>query len=128
VFVLAALLLLTPICGTLCQAQMCDAQQTGAEKSACHESSGVSAEPLNSHISSIRHCGLQQIPVALPASFRSASGDSLLFAKTVRNASPLAILGIIRFGEMDLPGLLSPSGESRRLSGLVERSSLVLRI
>jgi len=88
----------------------------------------VGADPSNSHISSIRNCGLQQIPVALPASFRSASGDSLLFAKTLRNASPLAILGIIPFGEMDFPGLFSPSGESRRLSGLVGRSSLVLRI
>jgi hypothetical protein len=128
VLVLAVLLLLTPICGAICQAQMCDAQQTGAEKPACHESSGVTADPSNSHISAIRNCSLQQIPVALPASFRLASGDSLFFAKTERNASPLAILGIVLPVEMHFPCLCSPSGESRSLSGFVGLSSLVLRI
>jgi hypothetical protein len=128
VLVLAVLLLLTPMCGAICQAQMCAPTPAGGEKSACHESFAAAADASNSHISSMQNCTLQQLSVALPASFRSLSGDSPLFANAERNASPVASFGVELLPGTDTHLLFSSSGQARTLSHFSEESSLVLRI
>jgi len=127
-FVLAVLLLLTPMCGAICQAQMCSPPQAGAEKSVCHESFGGAADSSDIHISSMQNCTLQQLLVALPASFRSVSGDSPLFAHAERNASPPASFGFEFLQGTNTHLLSSRSGEARSLSHFSELSPLVLRI
>jgi hypothetical protein len=127
-FLLAVLLLLTPMCGATCQAQMCAHTQAGGEKSACHESLAAPADASDSHISSMQNCALQQLPVALPASFRWLPGDSLLFAHSERNPLFVASFGVELLQGTDTHPLFSSSGEARTLSHFSAKSSLVLRI
>jgi hypothetical protein len=126
VFVLVVLLLLWPVCGALCQAQMCDTPQAGGEKSSCHESFSAAADSSVSHVSSIQNCALQQQPVALPVGFRSA--DWPLAASTPHSTSPLAVPVIEFLSERHFSLQFSSSAEGRSLSGLPEHSPLVLRI
>jgi hypothetical protein len=127
VVVLAVLLLLSPVCDALCRAQMCDTSQAGGEKSPCHESFGPAADSSTRHVSSIQNCALQQ-PVALPAGFRSAAGDSSLLDNATHGTSPLAVRAIDFRHDHYLYLQFSSSAESRRLIGLPEHSPLVLRI
>jgi hypothetical protein len=128
VFVLAALLLLSPVCGAFCQAQMCDTPQAGAEKSSCHESFNAAADSSFSHVGSIQNCALQRQPVALPVGFRSAPGDSPLVKNATHGASPRAVRAAdFHYGNHLYPQF-SVSGEWRSLSGFPEHSPLVLRI
>jgi hypothetical protein len=126
VFVLVVLLLLWPVCGALCQAQMCDTSQAGAEKSSCHELFSAAADSSISHFSSIQNCALQQQPVALPVGFRSVG--SPLAASTPPSASPLAVPVVEFLSESHVSLQFSSSAESRSLIGLPEHSPLVLRI
>jgi hypothetical protein len=126
VFVLVVLLLLWPVCGALCQAQMCDTPQAGAEKSSCHELFSAAADSSISHFSSIQNCALQQQPVALPVGFRSVG--SSLAASTPPSASPLAVPVVEFLSESHVSLQFSSSAESRSLIGLPEHSPLVLRI
>jgi hypothetical protein len=127
VLALAVLLLLAPMCGTICQSRVCAPTQAGGEKSACHESFAAAADASNSHISSIENCTLQQLPVALPASFRSLSDDSPSFARAERNALLVASFGELLQGT-DTQLLFSSLRKARTLSHFSEKSSLVLRI
>jgi hypothetical protein len=128
VIVLAFLLLLSPVCGAFCQAQMCDTPKAGAENSSCHESFTAAANSSISHVSSIQNCALQQQPVALPVGFRSISSDSPLVASTGHSASPAATTAMDFLYENYFSLRFSTSGESRSLGGFLEHSSLVLRI
>ena len=79
---LALLLLVTPVCGALCKAQAC-ALPKAAEKSPCHESASAMANENGSSLRSERNCGLPELPVALPADFRSLRSDSAASANAV---------------------------------------------
>src|SRR5262249_50596538 len=75
---LVFLLLITPICGALCDAVGCDLRPKAAEQSSCHESAGsISGEHAVASLRAERNCGLQELPVALAADFRSSRSDSL---------------------------------------------------
>src|ERR1700751_1800900 len=117
VFVLAFLLLLSPVCGALCQAQMCDTPQAGGEKSSCHESSNTAADSSFSHVSSIQNCALQQQPVALPVGFRSAPGDSPLVENATHGTSPRAVWAADFHYDNHLYPQFSASSDWRTLSG-----------
>jgi hypothetical protein len=127
VFVLAVLLLLSPVCGAFCQAQMCDTPQAGAEKSSCHESFNAAADSSFSHVSSIQNCALQQQPFALPVGFRSAPGDSPLVESATHGTSPRAVRAADFHNDNHLYPPISASAEWRSLSGVPEHSPLVLR-
>src|SRR5215470_15030023 len=80
VCLLALLLLLTPVCGSLCSAQACE-QPRAEEKSPCHDSVGSRGhEHEGSTLRSERNCGLDELPVALPADFRGLRSDSVASA------------------------------------------------
>ena len=128
VFVLAILLLLSPVCGAFCQAQMCAAPQAGAQKSSCHESFSAAADSSASHVNAIQNCALQQQPVALPVGFRSAAGDSPLVDNAAHGTSPLAVRAVDFRPDTCLYLRFSSSAESRSLIGLPEHSRVVLRI
>lgn len=123
----AVLLLLTPVCGVLCQGRMCDLPLAGAEKSPCHESLGAAADPSARHIGSIRDCTLQELPIALPASFRSAAGDFQILAHSEHHALSLAVPAIELAPARQFSLRFSSSAESRSLNAFAS-SSLVLRI
>jgi hypothetical protein len=128
VFVLAVLLLLSPVCGPFCQAQMCDTPRAGGEKSSCHESFNAAADSSFSHFSSIQNCALQQQPVALPVGFRSAPGDSPLVENAAHGTSPRAVRAADFHYDNHLYPRFPASAEWRSLSGFPEHSPLVLRI
>jgi hypothetical protein len=128
VFVLAVLLLLSPVCGTSCHAQMCARPQAGSEKSSCHESFNTAADSSFSHVSSIQNCALQQQPVALPVGFRSAPGDSPLAENATHDSSPRTSRAADFHYDNHLYCQFSASAEWRSLSGFPEHSPLVLRI
>jgi len=128
VFVLAFLLLLSPVCGAFCQAQMCDTPPAGAGKSSCHESFSAVADPSTSHVNSIQNCALQQQPVALPVGFRSLAGDSPLVDHPTHGTSSFAVQAINFHHDNHLYLQFSSPAESRSLGDLPEHSSLVLRI
>lgn len=75
---LAALLLLTPVCGLLCQAQACEDASSTAGKLPCHESS-VSADRSHGHLHSARFCDFRELPAALPADTRIFPVNPALF-------------------------------------------------
>jgi hypothetical protein len=128
VLVLAVLLLLSPVCGALCQAQVCDAGQSAVNEPACHQSFSAASDSSAGQISSFENCGLQDLPVALPVSFRSLTGDSPLISSAAHSASPLAVRAIGFLQERHFSLQPSSSDESRSLSGSFEGPSLVLRI
>jgi hypothetical protein len=125
--VVAVLLLLTPVCGVLCQGRMCDPPLAGAEKSACHESLGAAADPFTRHIGSIRGCTLQELPIALPASFRSAAGEFQLLAHSEHHALSLGVPAIELAPARQFSLRFSSLAASPSLSAFAS-SSLVLRI
>jgi len=128
VFLLALVLLLSPVCGALCQAQMCDTPQAGAQNSSCHESVHSTADSSNGHVSSIQNCALQQQPVALPVGFRWVAGCSPLVDDFTYGPSPFALQVANVHHDNQLHLQFSSCAESRSLSGLPEHSSRVLRI
>jgi hypothetical protein len=128
VFALAFLLLLSPVCGAFCQAQMCDTPQARPGKSSCHESFSAAADSSTGHVSSIQNCALQQQPVALPVGFRSATGDSPLVDNVTHCTSPLAVRAVDFHHDSHLSLKFSSSAELRGQSSLPEDYSLVLRI
>src|SRR5215831_14269370 len=75
IFALSLLLLVTPVCSVFCNVQACEAPKT-AGKSLCHESrSAMADEHGSSSFRSERGCGLEELPVVLPANPRSPSSD-----------------------------------------------------
>lgn len=76
--VLALLLLVAPVCGALCKAQACSFPET-SEQAPCHESAGPMTAAADS-VHAERSCALQELPVALPADFRSLRSGSALAA------------------------------------------------
>jgi hypothetical protein len=128
VFVLVVLLLLSPVCGALCQTQMCGTPQAGAERPSCHDSFSAAADSSISHVSSIQNCALQQQPVALPVGFRTAAGKSELVDSATHGTSPLAVRPVDFRHDNRLYLQFSSSAESRSLNGFRKHSSLVLRI
>jgi hypothetical protein len=84
---LALLLLVTPVCGALCNANACDLAKP-ADKSRCHESTSATAsERANRTWQAERNCGLQDLLVALPTDFRSSRPDF----STPANATPATV-------------------------------------
>src|SRR5215468_8406766 len=76
-FALSLLLLVTPVCSVFCKVQACEAPKT-AGKSPCHESrSAMADEHGSSSFRSEKGCGLEELPVVLPANPRSPSSDLL---------------------------------------------------
>ena len=74
-FALSLLLLVTPVCSVFCKVQACEAPQT-AGKSPCHESrSAMADEHGSSSFRSEKGCGLEELPVVLPANPRSPSSN-----------------------------------------------------
>src|SRR5262249_48685758 len=74
-FALSLLLLVTPVCSVFCKVRACEALKT-AGKSPCHESrSAMADEHGSSSFRSEKGCGLEELPVVLPASPRSPSSD-----------------------------------------------------
>jgi hypothetical protein len=116
--VLALLLLVTPVCGALCQAQACDLLKA-AEKSTCHESAGSMTNRAGSSVRAERSCGLQELPVALPADFRSLRSDSAvaadtatsiaIFASSFGHANPTCFSDAHHLQGTDALSCLSPS-------------------
>jgi hypothetical protein len=85
---LSLLLLATPVCGVFCTAQVCEAPKT-AEKSPCHELVGTTANELAGlSLRSDGNCALQELPVALPANFRTSSSDLLSSVSTMSLVAP----------------------------------------
>src|SRR5262245_47767977 len=74
---LSSLLLVAPACRAFCKAQSCEAPRA-TEKLSCHESAAAAAnEHASTTFDSERSCSLQEMPVALPATFRNPSSDLL---------------------------------------------------
>jgi len=127
VFVLAVLLLLSPVCGAFCQTQICFSPQPGAERSSCHESYAAAADSSFSRVSSIQNCALQQQP-ALPVGFRSVPADSPLVENATLASSPRAVRVADFHYDNHLYPWFSAYAEWPSLSGFPEHSPLVLRI
>jgi hypothetical protein len=86
------------MCGAICQAQMCSPPQAGAEKSFARIfRRGGRFYRYPHQLDAELH--FAALLVALPASFRSVSGDSPLFAHAERNASPRRALASNSFKE-----------------------------
>jgi len=113
--VLVLLLLVTPVCGALCNATACAVPKT-AEKSPCHESAGAPTGEQAENFRAERSCGLQELPVALAADFRSSRPDSL--AST--NAEPAELRASCI--EPMQPRYFSDSWDWHRSSGLIDIS------
>jgi len=123
--VLALLLQVTPVCGALCKAHACDLLKA-AEKSTCHESAVSMTDRAGSSVRAERSCGLQELPVALPADLRSLRSDSAAPANT---ATSIAIFAST-FGHAN-PAWFSDAHHSQRtgaLSYLSPSSVIPLRI
>src|SRR5215475_3279460 len=66
---LAALLLLAPVCRVVCHAQACGAARDTAAKTPCHEASG-SRQSGQAHLHSEGACDLRELPAMLPSGVR----------------------------------------------------------
>src|SRR5215467_9196454 len=95
---LAALLLLAPVCGALCQAEACESPRAAAEKSGCHEAAGMTAAPAGgTFLRSVANCSLRDLPAARPAGGRM-SADSAV-TNVFSGSEPATAISSVRWPE-----------------------------
>ena len=84
---LALLLLLTPMCGALCHARLCQAPRHDAGTSSCHDSASAGlSDAAKGRIHSVQTCNFEELPAALPANSRAQSLVAMRFANSAGSA------------------------------------------
>src|SRR5262249_13734938 len=75
---IALLLMLTPVCGSLCRAQACESPQSSAPRSHCHQSAAMHGA-AGSAIHGSRLCSQQEAPSAWlrPESLEQSAAENL---------------------------------------------------